>query len=68
MEEYLRYCRSLDFEQRPDYNFLRGLFRKVLVERSVSNDIEYDWIKRKRREREERAARSKAKKQVSLVA
>ena len=56
MEEYLRYCRSLDFEARPDYNYLRGLFREVLVSKYDVNDTEYDWIKRKRQEREARQA------------
>lgn len=40
MEEYLRYCRSLDFEARPDYNYLRGLFREVLVKRGLQDDTE----------------------------
>ena len=31
MEEYLRYCRALEFEARPDYNYLRDLFRQVCV-------------------------------------
>ena len=58
MEEYLRYCRVLEFEARPDYNYLRGLFREVLVKLGATADSEYDWIKRKRQEREMRAAKT----------
>jgi serine/threonine protein kinase len=56
MEEYLRYCRGLDFEKKPDYSFLRGLFREVL---DSLGDTEYDWIKRKRQERAARATKNK---------
>jgi len=28
--KYLLYCKNLNFEERPDYNFLRGLFRQLL--------------------------------------
>ena len=28
---YLNYCKSLRFEDRPDYDYLRGLFIKLLV-------------------------------------
>lgn len=60
MEDYLRYCRNLEFEARPDYNYLRGLFREVLVKNNMTNDTEYDWIKRKRKERAARQAQAAA--------
>jgi len=27
---YLNYCRSLKFEDKPDYSFLRRLFRELM--------------------------------------
>ena len=61
MEEYLRYCRSLKFEESPDYNYLRGLFHDVLVEQNLLGDTEYDWIKRKRQENAQRKAAAQMK-------
>ena len=26
----MNYCRNLNFDQKPDYQYLRGLFRRVL--------------------------------------
>jgi casein kinase 1 len=27
MSQYLTYCKNLKFEDKPDYNYLRGLFK-----------------------------------------
>ena len=41
--EYMRYTRSLRFDETPDYDYLRGLFEKVLRENGWQNDGKYDW-------------------------
>ncbi|CAL8085400.1 unnamed protein product [Orchesella dallaii] len=40
---FLRYCRGLGFEERPDYLYLRGLFRILLRTLGLKWDFEYDW-------------------------
>ena len=45
--KYLQYCKNLNFEERPDYNFLRGLFRQLLENKGYSNDGMYDWVLKK---------------------
>lgn len=40
---YLRYCRTLDFFQRPDYNYLRQLFWDMFERESYKDDGMYDW-------------------------
>lgn len=40
---YLRYCRGLSFEDRPDYAFLRRLFREVFVREGFEADYVFDW-------------------------
>ncbi|KAI8344828.1 kinase-like domain-containing protein [Chlamydoabsidia padenii] len=40
---YLQYARRLGFEETPDYDFLRGLFTKVLTDLDQVNDGVYDW-------------------------
>lgn len=39
---YLRYTRSLRFEETPDYAFLRQLFRDVYVRKRYT-DVTFDW-------------------------
>ncbi|CAO3592937.1 unnamed protein product [Absidia cylindrospora] len=40
---YLQYSRRLGFEEAPDYDFLRGLFTKVLINLGKLDDGVYDW-------------------------
>jgi len=40
---YLDYCRKLRFEDRPDYEYLRGLF-KNLLKREIGEGVEFDWV------------------------
>lgn len=41
---YMQYCRSLEFEQQPNYDFLIELFSKVLKTLDIKMDvIEIDW-------------------------
>ena len=42
---YMLYCRELDFEQKPDYNYLRGLFENILKSNGTFNDLHFSWIK-----------------------
>ena len=40
---YLRYVRRLDFFERPDYNYLRKLFRDLFDRMGYVDDNEFDW-------------------------
>jgi serine/threonine protein kinase len=40
---YLRYCRSLKFDDRPDYMYLRGLFRDLYIREGFADDCIFDW-------------------------
>jgi len=41
---YLNYCRSLRFEDTPDYDYLRRLFRDLLDREGYQYDLMYDWV------------------------
>lgn len=41
---YLNYCRGLKFEEKPDYNYLRKLFKELFVKEAFEFDYVYDWI------------------------
>eukprot|EP00347_Sterkiella_histriomuscorum_P020095 403339124 len=41
---YLNYCRSLRFEDRPDYSHLRKMFKELLVKDGYEYDYAFDWV------------------------
>ncbi|XP_040599761.1 casein kinase I-like [Mesocricetus auratus] len=68
---YLNFCRSLHFEDKPDYSYLRHLFRNVFHRQGFSYDYVFDWnmlksgasrgaddAEQERRDREERLRHS----------
>ena len=46
-EEYVKYTRNLDFESKPDYDFLRGLLRNVLEKNNCEYDYFFEWFSEK---------------------
>ncbi|XP_065162533.1 casein kinase I-like isoform X2 [Atheta coriaria] len=40
---YLTYCRQLRFEERPDYSYLRQLFRTLFHRQGFTYDYVFDW-------------------------
>ncbi|KAI8435935.1 hypothetical protein MSG28_004103 [Choristoneura fumiferana] len=40
---YLKYCRRLRFEERPDYSHLRQLFRTLFHRQGFTYDYVFDW-------------------------
>ena len=40
---YLNYCRSLRFEDRPDYSYLRRLFKDLFFREGYQYDFIFDW-------------------------
>jgi len=42
---YLNYCRSLQFDEDPDYNYLRNLFGNLYKHHGFPADNLYDWMR-----------------------
>jgi casein kinase 1 len=42
--EYINYTRNLGFEQEPDYEYMKELFRKVMNAYNCENDGNFDWM------------------------
>ena len=43
---YIKYCRNLEYEQEPNYNYLTGLFINIIKSHLKEEiDYRYDWIK-----------------------
>ena len=45
--EYIKYVKGLNFEQDPDYNYLRGLFIDILKGYNTLNDLKFSWLNNK---------------------
>ena len=43
--DYMNYCKVLEFEQKPNYDYLRGLFENILKNKGTYNDLHFSWIK-----------------------
>ena len=41
---YIDYCKNLKFEQKPDYMYLRKLFKELFISEGYELDYVYDWI------------------------
>eukprot|EP01062_Namystynia_karyoxenos_P017588 TRINITY_DN16485_c0_g2_i1.p1 TRINITY_DN16485_c0_g2~~TRINITY_DN16485_c0_g2_i1.p1 ORF type:complete len:443 (+),score=135.04 TRINITY_DN16485_c0_g2_i1:120-1448(+) len=41
---FLQYTRALDFDQAPDYEYLKTLFRSLFIRQGYKLDFCYDWI------------------------
>nr|KAJ0221237.1 hypothetical protein LSAT_V11C200065210 [Lactuca sativa] len=41
---YFKYCRSLTFDQKPNYGFLKRLFRDLLTREGFDFDYIFDWV------------------------
>lgn len=40
---YLKYVKSLKFEDRPDYSYLRRLLKELFVKSEYEYDFIFDW-------------------------
>lgn len=41
--QYLRYCRQLRFDDKPDYDYLRRLFKELFYRSGYKMDKKFDW-------------------------
>lgn len=60
---YFHYCHSLTFDQRPDYGFLKRLFRELFTREGYEFDYIFDWTILKYQQ----AQKNKTQPQVSPV-
>ena len=48
MTEYIKYVYNLEFEQNPDYKYLKGLFQTILKKKKLDCDnLIFSWINQK---------------------
>lgn len=45
--KYMKYCRGLAFDQKPDYTYLKKLFENHMSKNGWDENFEFDWVIRK---------------------
>ncbi len=63
MAIYLNCCRSLRFDDKPDYSYLRKLFRDLFVREGFQYDYVFDWSIQQRSKEETAKAESASRQQ-----
>ena len=43
-EKYISYCRNLKFQETPNYELLRQVFRETAKQYEIAFDNHYDWM------------------------
>ena len=51
---YFQYCRGLQFEEKPDYGYVRSLLKSIFDKESFEYDYKYDWNIKKSGDMEEK--------------
>jgi len=41
---YLDYCRKLNYDETPDYNYLKNLFMNLFKLKKLNDRSEYEWV------------------------
>ena len=42
--KYLSQCRNLKFDERPNYNAMRAMFKELFAKNGYKFDYQYDWV------------------------
>ena len=43
-KRFIKYCKKLKFEEKPDYNFCIKLFRNLMIRNNMEEDNIFDWM------------------------
>lgn len=41
---YMQYCRTLEFDNKPDYRYIIDLFSNLFKSLGYEYDYQYDWV------------------------
>lgn len=63
----MNYCKNLRFEDKPDYAYLRNLFKDLFTKMGFENDYLYDWLKDKKPEKKPENGSQKEEKKVETT-
>ena len=64
----MEYVRGLDFEEKPNYKSMRGLFEQLFRELEYQEDDQWDWILHKQKLLDKRAREEEIERKRRLLA
>ncbi|CAH1419255.1 unnamed protein product [Lactuca virosa] len=64
---YFKYCRSLTFDQRPDYGFLKRLFRDLFTREGFDFDYVFEWTILKHQQSEKNKPQNHSTEQMQMT-
>lgn len=44
IQQYMTYVKNLKYDEKPDYSFLKKIFKERFVKEGYEYDYVYDWI------------------------
>ena len=50
--DFVKYCRDLKFDEKPDYNYLKKLMLNVINREKYVEDSNFDWVIKEKEEKE----------------
>ncbi len=50
---YFKYVRELQFDEKPDYQYLKDLFKNLAVKLKLYNDFMFDWVFQEKEDKSE---------------
>jgi hypothetical protein len=56
----MKYCRELKFEEKPDYTYLRRMFKDLFNSMGYEQDYVYDWTPLLRKQENQMRKRASA--------
>jgi len=66
--QYMKYCRSLKFEQKPDYKYVKSLFEDYIMEIKFDMDFaKVDWVVQREKILEDKRRKEEEEKQKALM-
>jgi serine/threonine protein kinase len=64
---FLKYCRSLGFEEKPDYEYISDIFNDLLSREGLQNDVAFDWDGAENERPQSRVSDSPSKRANAIV-
>lgn len=65
--KFIQYARDMKFEDKPDYNYLRGLLRKAAANNGLQFDpSKFDWIVNEEKEKQDEIDKKEDKKENNI--
>ena len=60
--DFVKYCRDLKFDEKPDYNYLKKLMLNVINREKYVEDSNFDWVIKEKEEKEKEKKTNEEKK------